>query len=116
MTAVGFVTAGMAHFLFPGFFVRIVPPALPQPELLVAVSGIAEILGGTGLLFSRLRSWAGWGLITLLLAVFPANIHMAIDSERYSDLGYPPWVYWARLPLQLVFIAVVWKVSRADNR
>lgn len=111
LIAVGFAGAGVMHLLQPAVFVRIVPPGLPGPEVLVLLSGLAEIAGGLGLLVPWSRRWAGRGLIVLLLAVFPANVFMAVRAERFADLGFSAWVLWARLPFQLLFIAAVWKVS-----
>jgi uncharacterized membrane protein len=100
-----FVGAGVMHFVSPKVYVRIVPPVFPFPEVLVAVSGAAEIAGGFGLLVSRVRRSAAYGLVALLIAVFPANIYMAMDG-----LMLPAWILWARLPLQLVLIWLVLKV------
>ena len=106
--AVLFVGAGVAHFVRPRLFKAIVPPSLPAPDALVAVSGAAEVAGGVGLLVPGLRRWAGRGLAALLVAVFPANIHMAREAERFRHLA-PAWALWARLPFQAVLIAwVVW--------
>jgi uncharacterized membrane protein len=106
-----FIATGIAHVLWPEIFVRIVPPIFPQPRALVCISGICEIAGGVGLLIPRLRRPAAWGLIALLIAVFPANIYMAVCSERFADLKLPALFWSLRLPLQLVFIAVVWCVG-----
>jgi uncharacterized membrane protein len=106
--AVLFVGAGVMHFVKPRLFERIVPPALPAPRALVLVSGVAEILGGIGLLVEPLRLWAGWGLVALLIAVFPANLYMAREWERFESLA-PRWALILRLPLQVVLIAwVLW--------
>ncbi len=86
-------------------YLQIMPPYFPAPRLLVAVSGAAEIAGGIGLLLRPWRRAAGWGLIALLLAVFPANIYMVQHSGQFH---FAPWVLWARLPLQAVFMAWVW--------
>ncbi len=96
------VGVGILHFALPGAFVRMVPPPLPAPLALVLVSGVFEALGGIGLLVPRVRRAASVGLVLLYLAVFPANIHMALHPEAY---GVPGWALWARLPLQAVFIA-----------
>ena len=103
-----FVAAGVNHFLRPAFYRQIIPPALPWPALLVAVSGVCEVAGGIGLLVRPLRRAAGWGLVALLVAVFPANVYMAVCPDRISDLHVAPWLLWARLPLQGVLIAWVW--------
>jgi uncharacterized membrane protein len=96
---------GVLHFAVPGPFVRIVPSALPAPLALVLVSGFFELLGGAGLLVPRVRRAASIGLVLLYLAVFPANINMALHPEISAGFGVPAWSLWARLPLQAVFIA-----------
>lgn len=105
-----FVAAGVAHFVWPGVFERIVPPYLPAPTLLVYVSGAFEILGGVGVLIPGVREWAGWGLIFLLIAVFPANVYMAMEPDAFSDI--PRWILYLRLPLQFVLIAwIYWSLN-----
>ncbi|OGX80964.1 DoxX family protein [Hymenobacter glacialis] len=104
-----FVFAGIWHFLHPATYLAIMPPQLPQPLTLVYVSGAFEVLGGLGLLPARTRRWAGWGLLALLVAVFPANVYMALIHEK---LGIPGWVAWGRLPLQLPLMWWVWRASR----
>ncbi len=104
-----FVGAGALHFIRPGIYLRIMPPALPAPLLLVYLSGLFEILGGLGLLWPRTRQLAGWGLLALLVAVFPANVYMA---QAHQELGVPGWLAWGRLPLQLPLLAWVWRASR----
>lgn len=97
------VVAGVNHFVNPEFYVRIMPPYLPWHYELVLLSGVFEILGGIGLLIPRTRTIAVWGVIALLVAVFPANLHMALNPELFPR--FPPPVLWGRLPFQLVFIA-----------
>ena len=109
LLALLFVAAGVWHFVRPGTYLRIMPPALPAPLLLVYVSGVAEIAGGLGLLLPATRRWAGWGLVALLVAVFPANVYMALIHEQ---LGIPGWVAWGRLPLQLPLLWWVWRAAR----
>jgi uncharacterized membrane protein len=106
-----FVTAGALHFIRPQLYAKIVPPALGHGAELVAISGLAEIAGGLGLLLPRTRSMSGCGLILLLLAVWPANILMAVDAERFAAVA-PAWALWARVPLQLPLMWWVWRVSR----
>ncbi len=108
-----FILAGLNHFRSPGFYEQIIPPGFPNPRFLVVISGIAEIVGGAGLLVSRFRRVAGWGLIALLIAVFPANVYMAIYPESIEGLTLPTPLLWARLPLQGVLGWWVWKVSLA---
>lgn len=106
-----FATAGVFHFLRPGAFERVVPPFLPARRALVYVSGVFEILGAIGVLFPATRTWAGYGLIALLIAVFPANVYMAVAPER-AGLGIAQHWLWLRLPVQLVLIAWVWWATR----
>jgi uncharacterized membrane protein len=116
LAAIGFSLAGANHFRHAEFYCRIVPPGLGPPGTLVALSGACEIAGGIGLLIPPLRRAAGWGLIALLVAVFPANIFMALSPQRFADLHIAPWLLWIRLPLQLVFIAIVWVAALAGRK
>ena len=111
LIAAVFVGAGVLHFLRPAPFVRIVPPFLPFRRALVYVSGAAEVAGGVGVLVPRWRRWAGRGLVALLLAVFPANVYMAVGPEA-ATLGAPRWALWLRLPLQFVLIGWVHWATR----
>ena len=101
-----FAGAGLTHFVAPAGFVRIVPPYLPAPLLLVYLSGLAELAGGLGLLWPITRRLAGLGLMFLLIAVFPANIYML--QAHGAGLTVPDWVLWLRLPLQVVLLVWVW--------
>lgn len=105
LLAAFFIAAGANHFLNPELYLSMMPPWLPAPEALNLISGAAEIAGGIGLLIPRLRRPAAIGLILLLLAVFPANLHLAIHGWPGMDL--PRWALWLRLPFQLAFIAWV---------
>ncbi len=109
--------AGTTHFVSPAFFLAIVPPALPHPDLLVAVSGAAEIAGGVGLLWPPVRRIAAIGLIVLLVAVFPANIQMLQSWRAGGGGGWYAAALWLRLPLQPVLIWWVWRtaVRQADE-
>jgi uncharacterized membrane protein len=99
------VAAGINHFVSPAAYVAMVPDALPAHALLVQISGVAEILGGLGLILPRTRRLAAWGIIALLVAVFPANINMAVNHLPLGSTHVASWLLWARLPLQLVLIA-----------
>lgn len=105
-----FVWAGVNHFRNPQFYLRMMPPLLPRHQLLVDISGILEIVGGVGLLFPAVRAHAGWGLIALLLAIFPANIYMALHPELFPEISR--LALMARLPLQLPLMAWAYWVSR----
>ncbi|HEY3854294.1 MAG TPA: DoxX family membrane protein [Verrucomicrobiae bacterium] len=107
-----FLLAGLNHFLIPGFYQQIVPPGFPSPKMLVIISGLAEMAGGLGLLIRPVRRLAGWGLILLLIAMFPANIYMAVYPEGFGIL---PWFLWLRLPAQGLFAAWVWIVAISDE-
>ena len=102
-----FLAAGALHFVIPQTYERVVPPYLPNPPLLVLLSGLAEIACGLGILWRPTRQAAGWGLIALLIAVFPANVYMA-----QAQLMGPAWALWLRLPLQALLIWWVWWASK----
>jgi uncharacterized membrane protein len=108
-----FAAAGITHFVAPQFFDRIVPPELPlSARTATLISGAAELVGGLGLLHPATRPPARWGLLALLLAVFPANIYMAQEPQRF---GVPTWAAWARLPLQPLLMGLVWRAGRPQN-
>lgn len=100
-----FMLTGLLHFIRPQVFVSIMPDYIPYHLTMVYVSGVAEFLGGLGILISQTQYWAGWGLILLLIAVFPANINMTVEAIQKQGLGN----WWSmatilRLPLQFVLI------------
>ncbi|GAA4446783.1 DoxX family protein [Novipirellula rosea] len=101
-----FIAAGINHFVSPDVYMKIMPDFLPWPLALVYVSGFFEVLGGVGLAVPRLRRAAGWGLIALLVAVFPANVDMLMNADQFPAI--PVWALVVRLPLQGVLIAWVW--------
>jgi uncharacterized membrane protein len=104
-----FLATGTLHFLRPRPFEAIVPDALPAHRELVYASGVAELVGGAGVLAERTRRPAGWWLVLTLLAVFPANVNMAVNAQRFRAIPEP--LLWARLPLQGALIAWVWAVA-----
>jgi uncharacterized membrane protein len=111
------IAVGILHFVAEDFFTQIVPPVLPAPRLLVWISGAAEIALGAGLIPASTRRRSGYGLVLLFIAVFPANIYMAVSEPRLQRM--PSWFeqpsplqLWLRLPLQLVFIAWALWVSK----
>lgn len=108
-----FILAGLNHFVQPRFYLRMMPDYLPAHKELVAASGYAEIVLGVLAFFPRLRSLTRWGLLALLVAVFPANLNMALHPGRYPRI--PPALLWLRLPLQPALMAWVWwATARAD--
>lgn len=113
--AVFFIAAGLNHFRNPAIYLGMMPPWLPAPELLGQISGGAEILGGLGLLLPAARRFAGWGLVALLVAIFPANLHVAMQGNM-PGLDVPAWGLWLRLPFQFVFLSWVWWVALAEKR
>jgi len=115
LLAAFFVGAGVLHFVKPEPYESIMPPQLPYPRELIYISGVAEILGGLGVLSSRLRPWAGLWLIGLLIAVFPANVHHAIAADDVPGNPVSQSVLIARLPLQALLIAWVWKTTGAGR-
>jgi len=109
-----FLFTSTDHFLTPGRYLPMMPPALPAPLLLIYISGFCELAGAVGLLIRPTRRWAAWGLVALLIAVFPANIYVALSGGSIAGLPSSPWYYWMRLPVQFVFIA--WAFWLTKNR
>lgn len=101
------IIIGIAHFLRAEQFARIVPPIFPTYPS-VYISGVFEILGGIGLLIPSVSVAAAWGLIALFIAVFPANIYMALHNIKLDGVPQNQLLYWGRLPLQAVLIAWAW--------
>jgi uncharacterized membrane protein len=111
-----YVSAGVAHFVVPATYLRVMPPYIPWPLAMIYLSGAAEILGGVGVLipdgfvFRHTRVAAAWGLVVLLIAVSPVHINMCLHPDRFP--GIPLWAIWLRLPLQLPLIAWAWSYTR----
>ena len=93
-----FIYVGFDHFINPEFYLKIMPPSFPFHLKAVLISGFFEILGGVGILISRIRKFAAWGLAALIVAVYPANIYMALSPESFPD--YPLYLLYFRLALQ----------------
>lgn len=107
-----YVFGGFNHLLNPDFYVAIIPPGLPNPEWLNVLSGLAEIVLGVYLLEPRVRVLAAWGIIALLIAVFPANVWVALHNV---GIGGPDAVFnYIRLPFQALFIVWAWWYTRPD--
>jgi uncharacterized membrane protein len=110
-----FAFAGTMHFVIPRSYEAIMPPSLPRHREAVALSGLAEIAGGAAVASRRTRPLARWWLLGLLLAVFPANVHMAVNPEQVRGLDLeriPRWALWTRLPLQPLAMVWVWRATR----
>ena len=106
----------MNHFRVPATYVAMMPPWLPWPSGLSAIAGIAEILGGIGIFLPQTRRVAGWGLIALLAAVFPANVHVALMGHM-EGFSFSAAVLWLRLPFQAVLAAgVSWVAIAREAR
>ena len=108
-----FIFAGFRHFYNPDFYLRIMPPYLPWPSALHLFAGFFEALLGVMLLIPRFQRLAAWGLVALLIAVYPANIHMSINHHLYPEL--PMIFHWIRLPLQFVLIVWACWFTKADE-
>jgi len=105
-----FIYFGIDHFINPEFYLSIMPPAFPLHAEAVYISGFFEILGGISVLIAPLRKIAGWGLVALLICVYPANIYMAITPEAFPEISIE--LLYFRLPLQFLFIYWAYSVTR----
>lgn len=103
------------HFAIPRAHRRIMPPYIPAHTAMVYVSGGVEILGGVGLMLPRHRRVAGWWLIATLVAVFPANMHMALHADEFPRVPGGKRALWARLPFQGAFISWVLAAMRGPD-
>jgi uncharacterized membrane protein len=119
LLAAFFTFAGTMHFLRSREYEAIVPPPLPPRETVV-VSGVAEIVGGLGVIPGATRRFAGWWLMALLVAVFPANVYMTLRPDEVAKRGVPAdripaWMLWARLPLQPLMIWWAWQAAASER-
>jgi uncharacterized membrane protein len=108
-----FVVGGQAHFTATEFFVKIVPPYVPLPVLMVYVTGVLELIGAIAIWVPAWRSWAGIGLVALTVCVTPANVYMWMNPELFPEV--PPSVLGWRLVAQVVLIAIIWWSTRPDS-
>lgn len=113
--ALVFITVGILHFTHTNKFIQIVPPFIPSPKTMVYISGIFEILGAIGLLTFRYRKIAAFGLVLLLIAVFPANIYMAVNNVQLGGILNNQILQWLRIPFQGVIIWWVLWCSKRGN-
>jgi uncharacterized membrane protein len=102
--AIFYVFAGTLHFVRPEMYIKIVPPYIPRHATMVWISGLFEVLGGLGLLIPQTRRAAAWGLVVLLIAVFPANLYMARNPIEAGAGSIAPMLRWGRLPVQVLLI------------
>lgn len=113
IVAIFFLGGGIAHFVVADFFVMAMPAYLGYHRELVIISGVFELLGAVGILVPKTRLMAGYGLIALCVAVFPANINMALHPEQFFDLSET--FLYIRLPFQIVFICFIWWAIRPER-
>lgn len=101
-----YILAGLNHFRVPWIYKKMIPPTLPLPKLLNIASGLAEFVLGVALCIPTISAYAAWGIIALLVAVFPANVYMYTNDK--AAMGLPKWMRLLRLPLQLLLIYWAW--------
>ena len=115
LMAAFYVFGGFNHLMNPGFYLTIMPPDLPNPEWLNVLSGLAEIVLGVYILEPRTRVYAAWGIIALLIAVFPANLYAAAENVGSAGPGSGPGALaYLRLPFQALFVVWAWWYTRED--
>jgi uncharacterized membrane protein len=109
-----YLVAGTLHFARPRMYVAIMPDALPPKRDLVYASGAAELIGGAAVLHPRTRAAGGWWLIATLIAIFPANVHMALHAQRFRKIPEP--LLWLRLPVQALLVTWAWRAAVRPSR
>ena len=115
LLAVLMLIAGASHFIVPVPYIKIVPGFLPYPAAIVYISGFFEILGGIGLLIPAVSRAAAWGFVLLFIAVYPANLNMAINDIHLQNIPDGAWFQAIRLPFQFVLIAWAWWLTRSSE-
>jgi uncharacterized membrane protein len=109
LAAIFYIGAGVLDFIKPEPYLKLMPPYIPWHEAMVQISGVCEILGGLGILIPRTRRAAAWGLVALLIAIFPANVYMATNPIEAGAASVAPFIRWGRLPLQaLLILWILW--------
>jgi uncharacterized membrane protein len=104
-----YIFAGVMHFVRPDYYMPMMPPYLPWHAALVFLSGVAELVLGVAVLIPSLRNWAAWGIVLLLIAIFPANLHIALHNVAvFGAAEGAGAMNWVRLPFQLVLILWAW--------
>ncbi|MEK7794360.1 MAG: DoxX family membrane protein [Candidatus Hydrogenedentota bacterium] len=112
LLAVFFVGGGINHFRIPAWYVNLMPPYMPLHEELVWLSGVTEVIAGVMVAVPAWSRWGGWFVIAHLIAFMPVHIHMAVNPERYTDMG-PPGAMYFRIVLQGVFVVWAWWAAAA---
>lgn len=110
--AIFFIYFGTDHFINPDFYLSIMPPSFPLHHEAVYISGLFEIIGGVSIIIYRFRKIAGWGLFALVIAVYPANIYMAITPSAFPDI--PIFILYFRLGLQFIFLYWAYTITRKE--
>ena len=110
---IGYIWIGFQHFIDTSFFLKIMPPSFPLHKESVHVSGVLEILFGIGIIIKKTRLYASWGIILLLIAVYPANIYLAFSEDAQQAIGISSFfASWVRLPIQFVLIGLAYFSSK----
>lgn len=115
LLAVLMILAGLSHFFADGVYLKIYPPMLPYSATMVYFTGVAEVLGGISLLIRRVSQAAAWGFVILFIAVYPANINMAVNHIHLDNIPDGNWFQAIRLPFQFVLIAWAYWLTRPDQ-
>ena len=112
----GYIWVGISHFYNTDFFLKIMPPSFPFHLESVYLSGFFEIIFGMGIMIKFFRKYASWGLILLLIAVYPANIYLAFNEVAQYKIGISSFMAsWVRLPIQFILIGVAYLVSKIKS-
>jgi uncharacterized membrane protein len=110
---IGYIWVGVQHFIDTSFFLKIMPPSFPFHKESVYVSGVLEILFGSGIIIKKTRFYASWGIILLLIAVYPSNIYLAFSEDAQKAIGVSSFfASWVRLPIQFALIALAYFSSK----
>jgi uncharacterized membrane protein len=113
LMGIGYIWVGVQHFIDTSFFLKIMPPSFPFHKESVYVSGVLEILFGSGIIIKKTRFYASWGIILLLIAVYPANIYLAFSEDAQKAIGVSSFfASWVRLPIQFALIALAYFSSK----
>ena len=113
LMGIGYIWIGFQHFIDTSFFLKIMPPSFPFHKESVYVSGVLEILFGSGIIIKKTRFYASWGIILLLIAVYPANIYLAFNENAQQAIGVSSFfAFWVRLPIQFVLIGLAYFSSK----